>query len=88
MRGSDLDALIFDFDGVLADSVEVKTRAFAKLFQSYGPEIEDRVVKYHRNNGGMSRYVVDIKGVLTLACSLRPHHRGKTVFLGFIDDGS
>ena len=26
------DAFVFDFDGVLADSVEVKTRAFAKLF--------------------------------------------------------
>ncbi len=48
-------AFFFDFDGVLADSVEVKTRAFAKLFESYGPKIQARVVDYHRKNGGMTR---------------------------------
>jgi len=48
-------AFFFDFDGVLADAVEVKTRAFAKLFESFGPEIQDMVVDYHRRNGGMSR---------------------------------
>ncbi|MEE9509964.1 MAG: HAD hydrolase-like protein [Candidatus Bathyarchaeia archaeon] len=48
-------AFFFDFDGVLADSVEVKTRAFAKLFESYGPEIQARVVEHHRKNGGMTR---------------------------------
>ncbi len=48
-------AFFFDFDGVLADSVEVKTRAFAKLFESYGLKIQARVVDYHRKNGGMTR---------------------------------
>ncbi|MFC1825671.1 HAD family hydrolase [Thermodesulfobacteriota bacterium] len=48
-------AFIFDFDGVLADSVEVKTRAFAKLFERYGPAIVAKVVEHHRNNGGMTR---------------------------------
>lgn len=48
-------AFFFDFDGVLADSVEVKTRAFAKLFESYGSAIEAKVVEHHRNNGGMTR---------------------------------
>ena len=48
-------ALFFDFDGVLADSVEVKTRAFAKLFECYGPAIEAKVVDHHRKNGGMTR---------------------------------
>ncbi len=50
------DAFIFDFDGVLADSVEVKTRAFAKLFESYGENIVKKVVEHHRMNGGMTRY--------------------------------
>ena len=45
----------FDFDGVLADSVEVKTRAFAKLFERYGPAIVAKVVEHHRKNGGMTR---------------------------------
>jgi len=48
-------AFFFDFDGVLADSVEVKTKAFAKLFESYGLEIEAMVVDHHRRNGGMTR---------------------------------
>jgi len=48
-------ALFFDFDGVLADSVEVKTRAFAKLFESYDPAIVAKVVEHHRKNGGMTR---------------------------------
>ncbi len=51
----DLEAFFFDFDGVLADSVEVKTRAFAKLFEPFGPEIQDMVVEHHRRNGGMTR---------------------------------
>ncbi|MBW2003745.1 MAG: HAD family hydrolase [Deltaproteobacteria bacterium] len=51
----DIDAIFLDFDGVLADSVEVKTRAFAKLFERYGPAIEAKVVEHHRNNGGMTR---------------------------------
>ena len=48
--------LIFDFDGVLVDSVEVKTNAFAELYKQYGEEIEQRVIEHHRNNGGMSRF--------------------------------
>ncbi len=48
-------AFIFDFDGVLADSVEVKTRAFAKLFEPHGPEVVARVVAHHRDHGGMTR---------------------------------
>lgn len=48
-------AIIFDFDGVLADSVEVKTEAFASLFESFGPEIQARVIEHHRQNGGMTR---------------------------------
>ncbi len=55
MRIMLFQAFFFDFDGVLADSVEVKTRAFAKLFEPFGPEIQDMVVEHHRRNGGMTR---------------------------------
>lgn len=48
--------VIFDFDGVLAESVEVKTEAFAELYLSYGKEVVERVVDYHRTNGGVSRF--------------------------------
>ena len=49
-------AVFFDFDGVILDSVDVKTKAFAQMFRQYGPEIEEAVVRYHLENGGMSRY--------------------------------
>lgn len=49
-------AFFFDFDGVLVDSVEVKTKAFAKLFNRFGPEIEKLVIAHHRSQGGMSRF--------------------------------
>lgn len=49
-------ALFFDFDGVLADSVSVKTRAFARLFEPHGPDVVSRVVEHHLHNGGMNRF--------------------------------
>lgn len=49
-------AIFFDFDGVILDSIHVKTQAFATMFRQYGPEIERAVVDYHLNNGGVSRY--------------------------------
>jgi len=52
----DIIAVIFDFDGVLAESVDVKTRAFAALYEDYGSEIVEAVVDYHLRNGGMPRY--------------------------------
>lgn len=51
-----LKAIFFDFDGVIAESFDVKTRAFADLFAPYGPEIVDRVVAHHLANGGVSRF--------------------------------
>jgi beta-phosphoglucomutase-like phosphatase (HAD superfamily) len=51
----DWEALFFDFDGVLADSLEVKTLAFARLFEPYGPEIVAKVVDHHRSHGGVTR---------------------------------
>ena len=48
--------LIFDFDGVIADSVEVKTVAFASMYEPYGMDVVDKVIDHHKNNGGMSRF--------------------------------
>lgn len=53
---TELDAVFFDFDGVILDSVDVKTNAFAEMFRKYGPEIETAVVEYHLANGGVSRF--------------------------------
>lgn len=50
------EAIFFDFDGVILDSVDVKTQAFALLFRPYGRKTEEAVVRYHLENGGISRY--------------------------------
>ena len=52
-----LSCIIFDCDGVILESVSVKTRAFALLAEPFGSEAADRLVMYHRVHGGVSRYV-------------------------------
>ena len=47
--------IFWDFDGVIKESVEVKTKAFQKLFQFSGKEVVEKVTEHHLNNGGMSR---------------------------------
>lgn len=49
-------AVFFDFDGVILDSVDVKTRAYTELFRPFGPEAEKAAVDYHLANGGLSRF--------------------------------
>lgn len=49
-------AVIFDFDGVILDSVGVKTQAFARLAADHGEEAANRFVAHHEANGGISRY--------------------------------
>lgn len=55
MNVSEWRGFYFDFDGVIADSVEVKTRAFALLFKPFGSDIVEMVVDHHRAHGGMTR---------------------------------
>lgn len=49
-------AVVFDFDGVILESVDVKTDAFRRLFEREGPEAVERILAFHRANGGISRY--------------------------------
>ncbi|MCZ7401437.1 MAG: HAD-IA family hydrolase [Candidatus Methanoperedens sp.] len=48
-------AIIFDFDGVIIESFDIKTQAFRELFKIY-PVHVDEIVEYHQQNGGVSRY--------------------------------
>jgi len=41
---------------VIAESVQVKTDAFARLYVQYGSDIVKKVVKHHEANSGMSRF--------------------------------
>ena len=51
-----LKGIIFDFDGVIAESVNVKTVAFAKMYEEHGDEIVEKVVSHHLLHGGISRF--------------------------------
>jgi len=51
-----LKAIFFDFDGVIAESVNVKTDAFYKMYLPYGQDIAAQVKQHHIENGGMSRF--------------------------------
>ncbi|MDR1776322.1 MAG: HAD hydrolase-like protein [Desulfovibrio sp.] len=51
-----IQCLVFDCDGVILDSVPIKTRAFARLAEPYGEQARDRLVMYHAAHGGVSRY--------------------------------
>ena len=53
---NNLKAIFFDFDGVIAESVHVKTEAFYQLYLPYGEEIASQVRQHHLDNGGMSRF--------------------------------
>lgn len=49
-------AIIFDFDGVLVESADIKTKAYAELFKEYGHEVVEQVVQYNLVQGGLSRF--------------------------------
>lgn len=48
--------VFWDFDGVIKDSVTVKSLAFEQLFLPYGREVAERVRQHHEVHGGISRY--------------------------------
>lgn len=50
------EVIFWDFDGVIKDSVNVKSIAFEQLFLPFGKRIADRVRSHHECNGGVSRY--------------------------------
>ena len=49
-----IKALIFDFDGVILESVNVKTDVFRALFKRYPTHIP-AIVRYHLKNSGVNR---------------------------------
>lgn len=51
-----MQLVFWDFDGVIKDSVEVKSVAFERLFLSYGKDVAGKVRLHHEAHGGVSRY--------------------------------
>lgn len=49
-------AVVFDFDGVILESAEVKTDAFVELYADHGADVIERVRRHHLANLGISRF--------------------------------
>jgi len=49
--------ILFDFDGVIIDSMPIKTAGFRKIFEEYDAETVKPLLDFHNLNGGLSRYV-------------------------------
>ena len=49
--------ILWDFDGVILDSMHVRDWGFEQIFKNYDQELIDKLLAYHRKNGGLSRYV-------------------------------
>lgn len=49
--------ILWDFDGVLMDSMPVRDRGFEIVLSSYPQHEVEQLLIYHRQNGGLSRYV-------------------------------
>lgn len=49
--------ILFDFDGVIIDSMPVREYGFRKIFQDFDTNLVDKLITYHELNGGLSRFV-------------------------------
>lgn len=52
----DYQVYIFDCDGVILDSNEIKSNAFGDVVKRFGEAKANQFVEYHKNNGGVSRH--------------------------------
>lgn len=49
--------ILWDFDGVILDSMAVRDWGFHEIFKDFSEEQVHKLIIYHRSNGGLSRYV-------------------------------
>lgn len=49
--------ILWDFDGVILDSMSIRDWGFRQIFKHYANEYVSKLIDYHRINGGLSRYV-------------------------------
>ena len=57
MRLYRYDAIVFDFDGTLVNSNEIKTWAFGELYKEHGENIVQQIIAYQKEHEGISRFV-------------------------------
>lgn len=51
-----LDSIVFDCDGVILESMDIKTKAFRRIGGEISEEAADALAAYHRMHGGVSRF--------------------------------
>jgi HAD superfamily hydrolase (TIGR01549 family) len=49
--------ILWDFDGVILDSMDVREKGFRQVLEGYDEDELEKLLKYHNENGGLSRYV-------------------------------
>lgn len=49
--------ILWDFDGVIMDSMPIRDKGFIEVLKDYPSEQVNRLIDYHQENGGLSRYV-------------------------------
>lgn len=52
-----IKTVFWDFDGVILDSMKVRDWGFKEIFNDYERPLVDKLLDYHKENGGLSRYV-------------------------------
>lgn len=48
--------ILFDFDGVILDSMKIKGDGFKELFREFPEEKTDKFLKFHYEHGGVPRF--------------------------------
>ena len=49
--------ILFDFDGVILDSMPIRDFGFREIFKEFDKELVEKLIEYNNLNGGLSRYV-------------------------------
>lgn len=57
IRATELEAIFWDFDGVILNSNSVRDRGFEEVLTEYPPQEVAALMDFHQANGGLSRYV-------------------------------
>jgi len=52
-----IQSILFDFDGVILNSMPVREYGFRQIFASFEKSSVDALIDFHNRNGGLSRYV-------------------------------
>lgn len=52
-----IEIIFWDFDGVIMDSMKVRDEGFKIVLKDYPSDQVEKLMEFHRNNGGLSRYV-------------------------------